>query len=121
GRGHDRGRPDAELGPRPPGAPGLRTQCAVEGDALGRHVAPRVLKVDRDRPMTDALAADTGVFQPLAELAILAAVAHALVETIDRQHVPGPAGRVVTVPARARGADRVEQARGSRAGSELAV
>src|SRR5690606_5454184 len=112
---------DAVLGPAAPAGPGLRAQAAVELDALRGGVAALVVQVHDDGAIADALAAYAGILQPLAELPVLATVAHALVEAVDRQHVGLPAGGVVPVPAGPGRAERIKHLAQAGTGGELDV
>ena len=63
-----------------------------------------------DRAMADLPGLEPQVNQSLAELAILSAPAHALVEAIDLKDVVLPAGSVVPVPTGPGSRDGIQKA-----------
>ena len=80
-----------------------------------------MVEVEADGGVADLSATDACVLEAFAQLAVLAAIGHAFVETVCCQDVEEPARGVVPVPCRARGGEGVQQTLLEAEGGELVV
>ena len=107
-----RGRVQTMHGLRRTVSTGLFANATVVVEVGVIHVSPRVIKMQADRVKANLKRLDSRVDQSLAQLTVFSAIAHPFVKTSCLDNVTRPARRIVPIPCRARGCQRVQKRRG---------